>query len=376
MKKVTFLHTSDWQLGMTRWFLDGEAQARFEQDRLAAISRLGEIAVEYNCEFIVVAGDVFEHNSLSPRTFGRAQEVLKKLPVDVYLLPGNHDPLTADSMLRNAAELPNVHLIETHDPFVVLPGVELVGAPLTSKHSVVDLVAASLAGLEPQAEGHVRIGVGHGQAESRGGDANIDLAVVELALSERKIDYLALGDTHSSEQVGDSGKVWFSGSPETTDFYDRASLGGGESNSGNALVVTVDEATVDVREVPVGAWTFEALIFDVNSRSDIDSFLAALDAYPDKSRTVVKYALRGTLGIEDLRYLERNLEQREPVFAALFERKRLMSLMVEPTSDELLNLEVTGYARNAMHELLEHKEDERAADALRLLFRFAQEAAS
>ncbi|WJY74947.1 Nuclease SbcCD subunit D [Corynebacterium canis] len=373
MKTIKFLHTSDWQLGMTRWFLSPEAQARFEEDRLLAIARLGEIARERGCEFIVAAGDVFEHNSLSQRTFGRAKEALSKLPVDVYLLPGNHDPLTADSMLRSVAELPNVHLIESAAVIQVGDGVELVGAPLLTKHAATDLVAAALSPLEPQPSGQVRIAVGHGQPESRGAEANIDLAFVEHALARRVIDYLALGDTHSTESVGTSGKVWFSGAPETTDFYDRDTVGGGENNSGNVLVVTVSEEGVEVEEIPVGRWTFEAIGFDVNTAEDVDAFFAALDAYPEKSRTVVKYALRGTLGVSDMRRLEQGLEEREPVFAALYERARLTSLSVAPSQDELMELELSGYANDALHELLERSEDETAADALRLLFRLAKE---
>ena len=89
---VTFIHTSDFQLGMTRAFLPPDAQSRFSAARLSAVAKLGDIAVERGAEFIVVAGDVFEHNALEPTTHGRALEVLRALPVPVYLLPGNHDP--------------------------------------------------------------------------------------------------------------------------------------------------------------------------------------------------------------------------------------------------------------------------------------------
>ena len=59
MAAVTFIHTSDFQLGMTRWFLSPAAQSRFDDDREAAVLRLGELATETGAEFIVVAGDVF-----------------------------------------------------------------------------------------------------------------------------------------------------------------------------------------------------------------------------------------------------------------------------------------------------------------------------
>ena len=65
---VTFIHSSDFQLGMTRWFLDDDAQSRFDDSRLRAIARLGDLAEESGAEFIVVAGDVFDANALKPQT--------------------------------------------------------------------------------------------------------------------------------------------------------------------------------------------------------------------------------------------------------------------------------------------------------------------
>ena len=38
---MRFLHTADWQLGMTRHFLDADAQARFTAARMDVIGRIG-----------------------------------------------------------------------------------------------------------------------------------------------------------------------------------------------------------------------------------------------------------------------------------------------------------------------------------------------
>ena len=84
---MRFLHTSDWQLGMTRRFLSEEAQARFD-----AIRTIGRIAREKQCQFMLVCGDSFESNQMDRKTVARAIEALKEVSVPVYLLPGNHDP--------------------------------------------------------------------------------------------------------------------------------------------------------------------------------------------------------------------------------------------------------------------------------------------
>ncbi len=107
---MRFVHTADWQLGMTRRFLGagrpgqaaGEAQARFAQARLDAVAALGRVAADEGAAFVVVCGDVFESNLVGPDVVGRACEALRTFTVPVLLLPGNHDPADAALVMRRA----------------------------------------------------------------------------------------------------------------------------------------------------------------------------------------------------------------------------------------------------------------------------------
>lgn len=389
---VTFIHTSDFQLGMTRKFLPPDAQSRFDAARLEAVAKLGELARDKGAEFIVVAGDVFEHNTLEPRTHERALEVLRALPVPVYLLPGNHDPLVADSIFtrrEGVAEIDGVHVLRDFDPVEVREGVEIVGAPLTTKHASEDLCARAIAPLEPSE--NIRVLVGHGAVEGFGDQDKaslISVAGLEEAASKGVIDYVALGDTHSTQDLSSSGRVWYSGSPETTDFHDRREgVAGGETDSGNALVVTVEkrglESTVQVESVPVGEWTFEELAWEVAGPEDVDLILDQLRAYPHKDRTVIRYSITGTLGLEDTARLERGITKLSHAFAALYEHERYMGLYLQPSDEELANLPLSGYAREAMAELAAaasapslpgEASDPVVRDALNLLFRLSEEA--
>lgn len=388
MTHTTFIHTSDLQLGMRRKFLSPEAQSRFDDARLRSVTRLGEIAQDRGVEFIVVAGDVFEHNSLEPTTLGRALEALRKLPVPVYLLPGNHDPLVADSIFHRTEGIDGVTVLADSDPVQVREGVEVVGAPLLTKHASEDLCAKAIRDLEPT-DG-IRILVGHGQAEGFGEEdaqALIDVAALDEAISRGVIDYVALGDTHSTAALSASERIWFSGAPETTDYFDRTpGVAGGEVDSGNALVVSVvkdgGRANVEVEKVQVGTWTFEARSWEVADAEDVAGVIEDLKAYPEKDRTVIKYALTGTLGLEATRTLERELAELEPVFAALYPRERLMSLHLEPDDEEMENLPLTGFAKEAMRELVGQAASDSggddtqrgtARDAVNLLFRLSKE---
>ena len=88
---VRFLHTSDWQLGMTRHYLAPEAQARFTADRIDAVRSIGDLARRVGAQFVVVAGDVFEHANLPDADLARAAGAISEMGVPVHLLPGNHD---------------------------------------------------------------------------------------------------------------------------------------------------------------------------------------------------------------------------------------------------------------------------------------------
>jgi len=318
---VTFLHTADWQLGMTRHWLRGEAQARYDDARLEAVRTLGRLAAEQGCDFVVVCGDVFDANQLAPRTVLRALEALRQVRVPVYLLPGNHDPLDALSVYRSPLFRrecpPHVHVLTEPGPVSVAEGVELVAAPWTSKHPGEDLVAAAVARTGP-ADGTTRIVVGHGAVDvldpDRDNRAAIRLDRLEGWLAEGRIHYVALGDRHSRTSVGDTGAVWYSGTPEVTDTRETA--------PGDVLVVEAGPGGVTVTPHHVGTWEFRTLRRELHGEAEIEALDRELDAIPVKDRTVVRLALRGLLTLHDHVRLEQCLARHEELLAALIRWER------------------------------------------------------
>lgn len=396
--KYSFIHTSDWQLGMRRWFLGEEGQARYGQARIDVIEKMGRLARERGCDFIVAAGDNFDSNMVSDMTFRRAEAVFAGSGVPLVLLPGNHDPASPDSILARLSASESIGntaviVLDSADPVEVIPGVEVVGAPLKSKAAATDLVAEACSALIPVGSESStclsRVLLAHGQVESRSNEQDvglIDLHAVEDAVSRRVVDYVAFGDTHSTTQLDSRGRVWFSGSPEPTDFKEVPG-GGGENNSGNVLLITVevpDDPTnatgtrsmaevvnVEVETIPIGTWTFEAITRHVDGTADVESFVEELEAYPDKPHTVIKYALIGAASLADHDYLATSLERLTPQFATLYERERLHDLAVEPTAEDMDAVELRGYARGAFDELREGARlgDGVDAQALKILYR-------
>ena len=353
---MRFLHTADWQLGMTRHFLAGDAQPRYSGARRDAVAGLGALAAEVGAEFVVVAGDVFEHNHLAPTVISQSLEAMRAVVVPVYLLPGNHDPLDASSVYTSplfTAERPdNVVVLDRAGVHDVRPGLQIVAAPWRSKAPTTDLVAKELAGLP--ADGITRVLLAHGSVDvldpDPGNPALIRLAAVEDALADGRVHYVALGDRHSRTCVGNSGRVWYSGSPEVTNFDDT------ESDPGHVLVVDIDETApsrpVHVEARHVGRWRFITMHRQVDNSRDITDLDLNLDLLDGKDRTVVRLALTGSLTVTDRAQLDGCLEKYARLFAWLGLWQRHTDLAVIPADGEFTHLGIGGFAAAAVAELV------------------------
>jgi DNA repair exonuclease SbcCD nuclease subunit len=362
---MRFLHTADWQLGMTRHFLAGDAQPRYSAARRDAVAGLGALAAEVGAEFVVVAGDVFEHNQLAPQVIGQSLEAMRAIGVPVYLLPGNHDPLDASSVYTSAlftAECPdNVRVLDRAGIHQVRPGLEIVAAPWRSKAPTTDLVAEVLEDLSTGPA--IRVLVAHGGVDvldpNRDKPSLIRLARLDEALVRGALHYVALGDKHSLTQVGDTGRVWYSGSPEVTNFDDV------ESDPGHVLVVDIDEpgGTVSVAPRRVGHWRFVTLHRQVDTRRDIADLDINLDGFGEKERTVVRLALTGSLSVTDRAALDACLDRYARLFAWLGLWERHTDLAVIPADGEFTDLGIGGFAAAAVDELVATARDGDAQSA-------------
>ena len=379
---MRFLHTADWQLGMTRHFLAGDAQPRYSAARRDAVAGLGALAAEVGAEFVVVAGDVFEHNQLAPQVIGQSLEAMRAIGIPVYLLPGNHDPLDASSVYTGVpftAERPdNVVVLDRAGVHQVRPGLEIVAAPWRSKAPTTDLVAEALEGLDAGLV--TRILVAHGGVDILDPDRDkpslIRLAKLDDALAGGALHYVALGDKHSLTRVGGSGRVWYSGSPEVTNFDDV------ESDPGHVLVVDIDESdprrAVAVESRHVGRWRFVTMRREVDTSRDIADLDMNLDLMTEKDRTVVRLALTGSLSVTDRAALDACLDRYARLFAWVGLWESHTELAVIPADGEFTDLGIGGFAAAAVEELVATAREgdaESAVDAqaaLALLLRLAE----
>lgn len=318
---VRFLHTSDWQLGMTRHYLaprpgsDDDPQARFTTDRIDAVRRIGEIAREHECSFVVVAGDVFETQNVSRRVVSLACQAMEAIGLPVFLLPGNHDSLEPGCVWDQdvfASQCPrNVTVLRNTDPVDVGDGVQVVGAPLLSRHPSSDPIAPVVRALKP--DGATRILVGHGQLPGLSGqdaeEVEVDDEALRDAVARGAIGYAALGDRHIRWPDDPHAAIRYSGTHETTRFTDPG--------HGGVDVVEISEGAVTATPITVGRWLHARVSREMASDEDVDALAAELSGFDDPTRTIVRYDLHGHLTVAQNARLEALLASRADVLASL-----------------------------------------------------------
>jgi DNA repair exonuclease SbcCD nuclease subunit len=372
---IRFLHTSDWQLGMTRHFLSEGAQERYSQARFDAIRTMGRVAKDEGCQFMLVCGDAFESNQVDRKTVARAMEALKDVPVPVFILPGNHDPLNPASVYRSSTFIErkpeHVQIIDSPAPIRISEAAELVGAPWISKRPVANPIEEVLATLHP-ADGMTRICMAHGSVDLFTPDQDapglIAVTTLERAIEEGKVHFVALGDRHSLTKVGAGDRIWYSGTPEGTDFS--------ENQSGYAQVVEIGESSVSTKSVPVGEWRFiERDRVDMNSADDVEGLRKWLECLERKETTVLRLRLVGSLSLSLRSVLDKHLAAAEDVFGAIDVRED--ELLVLPDDADFADLGFSGFADATVKALRARiaeggKEGAMARDALTLLLRLAR----
>jgi DNA repair exonuclease SbcCD nuclease subunit len=382
---MKFIHTADWQIGMTFKGFKEKARIMMEDDRFEVIEAIGEYArnPKNEIDFVLVCGDMFDTPRVAESLIKKTFKKIERISKPVYVLAGNHEwngtefIFTSKYFLDNKPE--NLHVIEAGSNSVEgVSMVDLVGAPLEGKTDTKDLIAQQIANCGPT--NAIRILAGHGSIDAimpaGGGKDLISLAVIEAALANGQIHYVAMGDRHSTTKVGDTGAVWYSGAPEPTSFT--------EDDQRNILVVEITPgAKPIVEKVEVGQWEFIRLgtkfsQHQIRTPDDLNAIEKLVDKISKPSKTAVKIYLDSVLDFDtDVRRGNLFDEWENDILAGFQVSKSSIGAKIE--SNPLLEKDpegLSGYALSAYRELKESamsddEDAETALEALKLLTAFA-----
>lgn len=199
------LHTSDLHLATLG---DGACHS---------LQALVELASQAKVDLVIVAGDLFDHNRVSDDLVSFVVEQLQRLPVQVVILPGNHDCLIPDSVFDRAGlwdDCANVRVFRSPDGEMLdLPG---LGVVLWGKcHDSYSGDSQPLGGIpQPQQNGQWHVAVAHGYYVSVEPPRFPSYHITQEEIVTSGWDYIALGHVVTFKCVCDEPvKAYYSGSP-------------------------------------------------------------------------------------------------------------------------------------------------------------------
>lgn len=359
-----FLHTADWQIGRQFATLSPENAPILANARLLAVERLAALANAERVDAVLVAGDVFDAQTVSDRTIRRLFNALAGFAGPWLLLPGNHDAALVESVWTRAQRLnavpANAHLLLT--PALQLfeaQGFAVLPAPLTQRHTHNDLTDwFDRAETPPQL---LRIALAHGSVQGILADS-IDATnpIAPDRAATARLDYLALGDWHGMKQI--DARTWYAGTPEPDRF--RA------NEAGRALLVDIagPGAAPQVQPVGVGHYVWRQFDAQLQVPSDLDALLDQLATVAGQD--VVDLQVRGALDLPAHERLAQAIAQAEARAAHL--QAERAGLQLVPTDADIAGLQADGYLGEVIDELRSESategDDARTAqDALALL---------
>lgn len=349
-----FLHTADWQMGRQYRQFEAEDAAAMAEARFTAVERLAQLASDQACDAVLVAGDVFDAQTVSDRTIRRTFNAMAGFPGPWVLLPGNHDAALAESVWSRAQRLgavpANVVLALTPGA-IELPeqGIAVLSAPLTQRMTHSDLTEC-FDGLET-ASGLLRVGLAHGSVQ---GILPEDIDATNPIAADRaeraQLDYLALGDWHGVKQI--DARTWYSGTPEPERFRNN--------DAGYALVVDIAApgAVPTVTPHRTGQYAWHQVQQTLSVDTDLDELLRLIDL---PAASVLDIRLSGEIDLAGAQRLEEALSVAQARHRSL--RCDRSGLSLRPTDDDISALHADGYLGEVIEELRARQDGPEAGPA-------------
>lgn len=360
---ISILHTADWQIGRVFSQFESDDAAALSEARFTVVERLANIATERGADAVLVAGDVFDAQTVADKTIRRLFNAMQGFTGPWILMPGNHDAALAESVWSRAQRLgaipDNVIVCVEPKPVVVADKFTLLPAPLTQRHTYSDLTEWFTT--HESSKQLPRVGLAHGSVQGiLPEDVDSANPIAAGRAQSAGLAYLALGDWHGTKRV--DGRAWYAGTPETDRFK--------TNESGQALLVLIDSTSLEpeVTPIPTSQFDWRQAEHHMAVESDVDEVLQTLRAAG--SNDVLHVRLSGTCNLAGHRKLTASLgAARAKARAVLWDAQ---TLRLEPTDEDIQTLHVDGFVGEAIQDLREQQvgaEAELARDALLALAR-------
>lgn len=359
---MRFLHIADIHLGFDRY----DSKQRTQDFFYAFRDVIQQHAIEQQADFVLIAGDLFEHRTIQPATLNQAQialTLLQEAGIPVLAIEGNHDNRpygTKTSWLRYLSDWGLLKLLEPGDAtsgesfypcwdeetrrggYIDLDcGVRVLGSSWygASAPRAIQQIATAIQDLPPHS-GHTILLFHHGLegqiARYQGALRYSDL----LPLKRAGVDYMALGHIHKNYEF--EGWIFNPGSLEANSIEESGFKRGAYLVEMDASGIHAElkqnyyrRSTVRLRLTTAGQESVEEVEEAVIA--EVQHAIRAGKLNPTEE-PIVEFRIDGKVGFDrlelDVRRLQNYLQQLSSALIFLLKFDAEANVFVTPLSDE------------------------------------------
>lgn len=257
---VKFLHCADLHLDSpfaSKQFLSPNILKDVENSAYESFKSIVDLALREEVDFMLICGDLFdaENRTLKAEVFLKQQfERLNKEQIFVYVIHGNHDPLS-DSLISDWPQNVTVfsNQVETYQT-ITKNGekVYLHGFSYQQNESYENKIDDY-----PTSDSHsvINIGLLHGTYSKSGvSDRYTEFRLEDL--NAKLYHYWALGHIHKRDQLNDLPQIHYPGNIQGRHFNEQGEKG--------CLIVEGDYVSLKTRFVPTQFIRFESAVIETD----------------------------------------------------------------------------------------------------------------
>lgn len=230
---VKIVHTADMHFDSPFAALPMAVARLRKEELLGTFQKMIDFIKENSVEILLIAGDVFDSNYVSSDTLHFLKQSFAQIPdVGVFISPGNHDFLYAESPYETVDFGDNVYIFSAEFEKVTFKGIDIYGCGFSSRYCNESLLPT---GFRHEGE-NPGVLLMHGEL-----GANSDYnPMQESFFLHSALSYAALGHIHSYSGIQTAGKTKYAycGTPEGR-YFDEGNVCGfiyGEISDDNTIL--------------------------------------------------------------------------------------------------------------------------------------------
>lgn len=345
---VKFLHAADIHLDapFKEHGTNDYAQQRRKDIRDAFASAIS-LAISSNVDFILICGDLYEHDYTSRKTIEWLAGQLERFKKPIIMIPGNHDPYVANSWYKNFEWPKHVRLLTDASPSLILEDLKVLIHGIGFSSSRQD--KPDLEKISKPLEGYFNILMLHGTLDLTFGKTPYH-PVTSAELNVLGYDYYALGHFHKQNNTYELKKAANPGSPEPLGFDEKGEHGV------FVTTLTMDDSSkvkIDTEKASVARKHYVEPVLDITPFETLDrlkmELLGILEKL-DAARDLVRIHLTGRTALQlDCEALESLLSQGFLMFELRDETQKSLDLGVLARENTLKGL----FVRDMLEKLNE-----------------------